>query len=165
MEQQVLDWRHSGLAQRFIAREVAEGFSLVGCEVHFNHYGDRGVVDVLLRKDVGGRWLWWVCELKPILLDVGEAVRQVHRAKTYLRQSRSDLFGEGDRLEFLLVLEAGEHNWDVFRRHVDLFRDVRVLFFHDDKELERRFRNFQEIREAIEVARRSPVAQRMRSSR
>ncbi len=150
---QIVDWKHSGLAQSFIERQALEGFGLAGCEVHYNHYGDRGVVDVLLKRSVSGRSLWWVCELKPFLQDIGEAVRQVHRAQTYLRKSRSDLFGEEDELKFGLVLLASDHNWLAYRKHCDLFRNFQVLFHHEDARTERRIRNFQEIFEAMQAVR------------
>ncbi len=158
LESAVFDERHAGLMQSFVAASLREGFEFVGCEAPYNHYGDRGVVDVVLRKrrPGGGGGVWHVCELKPVLTDVGETIRQVHRAREFFQKARPDLFeGEiGPEVRFLLVLEASEHNLAVVRNHADLFAGMEVVFHHEDLALRDRCQSVFEIHSAILWARR-----------
>ena len=155
-QDQVLDSRHADFTQSFINASLQRGFSLVGCEIHYNHYGDRGVVDVILnrRGSEEGQMDWEICELKPRLSNIGEAIRQVRRAQRYFRESRKDLFEEDlqHKLAFLLVLEATDHNLKQYRNHPGLFQGIEVRFHHEDPNQCRQIESLKAIHEAVREA-------------
>ena len=164
----IYDRRHAAFMESFITASIARGFRLHGCEVPYNHYGNRGVVDVLLRKATPANdgFEWHVCELKPVLADIGEAIRQVQKSAQYFRESRRDLFSSArsHSFRFPLVLEASAHNFQLWREHSHLFRDIEVLFHHEDPHTLSQIENLREIEEAIHLARQSapdppPVSQ------
>lgn len=161
LESAIYDGKHAALMQSFISVSLREGFEFVGCEVPYNHYGDRGVVDVVLRKRKArrGGGVWQVCELKPVLADVGETIRQVHRAREYFQKARPDLFTGGmeEEVHFLLVLEASEHNLTVLRNHADLFTGMEVVFHHENHALRDRCQSTFEIHSAILEAKRGSI--------
>jgi hypothetical protein len=131
------DHKHASFTQSFIAKKQREGFRLVGCEVMFNYFGDRGVIDVVLRKDYPSerRAIWVLCEIKPDLHDIGEAIRQVRRAEQYFCRARPDLRVKDweNEYEFVLVLEASKQNLlEVLDLHRDLFKGVEVMYHHED---------------------------------
>ncbi|MBI1390792.1 MAG: hypothetical protein GC154_20375 [bacterium] len=130
-----------------------EGYRLDACEVMFNHYGDRGVVDVALRKEDPVKRLmeWLICEMKPWLADVGEAIRQVRRAQEYFCLSRPDFARKGwvNQYRFLLVLEANDQNAAQVQQYRDLFHGMEIAWHHQDEALRRRILYRIEIDDAV----------------
>ncbi len=131
------DHQHAAFTQNFIEAMKKQQYSLVGCEIMYNHYGDRGVIDVVLRKDYVDqkRSTWLICEMKPRLYDIGETIRQVHRAEEYFCRARPDMKMQGweNEYRFILVLEADKQNLhQVQCQHRDLFAGIDVMYHHSD---------------------------------
>ena len=153
------DHRHASFTQSFIDRMRKNRFRLVGCEILFNHFGDRGVIDVVLRRDNSQERsaTWLVCEMKPQLNDVGEAIRQVRRAQAYFCQARPDILVKEreNQYWFVLVLKAHEHNLQQLNQYHDLFGDIEILFHHEDPAEIQRIQNRHKIQQAVAVIQRN----------
>lgn len=148
-----IDQLHASLMQQFLEAMESE-YEVVEVEAPYNHYGFRGFVDVVLRsraKDPIPRWR--VCELKPELTDLGEAVRQVKKAQRYFCQARGDLLGREEyEIEFPLVLLATYENLHMCIHYFNVLRDIKVEFFSPDREMTRAIANRYEIFAAMEDA-------------
>jgi len=70
-----IDWRHAALVERVVAILVEEGWQ-THPEWSFNHFGDRGSVDVLAWHPAAGALL--VIEVKSDLRDVQETLRSLN---------------------------------------------------------------------------------------
>ena len=152
------DHRHALFTQSFIDRMRKNRFNHVGCEILFNHFGDRGVIDVVLRRDNPNERsaTWLMCEMKPKLYDVGEAIRQVRRAQAYFCQARPDICVKEreNQYRFVLVLEAKESNLQQLIQYHDLFGDIEILFHHEDPAEIQRIQNLHKIQQAVAVMQR-----------
>jgi hypothetical protein len=149
----VYDHRHASFTKSFISQKKSQGYQLVGCEVLYNHYGDRGVVDVVMSKHVSDtkEVEWLICEMKPQLVDIGETVRQVKRAQEYFCKARSDMVVKDcvNRYRFLLVLEANDHNLMQALKYREIFQGIEVLYHHEDLVVKNRIMAVSEIENAV----------------
>ena len=148
------DHQHAAFTQSFIEVMKKRQYSLVGCEIMYNHYGDRGVIDVVLRKDSADqkRSTWLICEMKPRLYDIGEAIRQVHRAEEYFLRARPDMKIQDweNEYRFVLVLEADKQNlYQVESLHRNLFAGIDVMYHHRDSHQVDTIERMREIMNAI----------------
>lgn len=151
--QHVHDHRHATFTKSFISQKKSEGYQLAGCEVLYNHYGDRGVIDVVMRKQISGtkEVEWMICEMKPQLYDIGDTVRQVKRAQEYFCKARSDMIMKDcmNRYRFLLVLEANDHNLMQVQKYRDLFQGIELMYHHDTAAIRNKFLVASEIENAV----------------
>lgn len=123
----------------------------------FNHFGDRGVVDAILRRNFAGerKATWLVCEIKPQLFDIGETIRQVRRAQEYFCKARPDMRVDGweNEYRYLLVVEANRENAiQVVDTHRDLFAGIEVAYHHEDQRNLALIRNMEEILREVVAA-------------
>jgi len=130
--------------QAYIKTMQEKGHELVGVEVPYNYYGHHGFIDVLLRKKIPDRDEWIVSELKSHLDDIGEALRQVHRAKMYFFPAT----GRGTPTDavFDLVVEARVENERIWRENKVLLSQVPIRWLTVEAE-----REAQEVLARIEV--------------
>ena len=149
----IKDYKHATLMKKFITDQQNDGFQFIGCEVFYNYFGARGVVDVLLRKDDGGTKTstWLVCELKPALYDIGETIRQVRRAKEYFCKARPEYTNVGwtNIYKFVLILEASAYNYEQVKEFRELFSDIEIQHYHSDKSRLKQINNMVEIDRTI----------------
>ena len=145
------DRAHAILMEQYI-EAMRPRFEKVGVEVPYEHYGNRGFIDVVLKRSGDdGREHWKVCELKPRLTDLGETIRQVKQAQRYFELARRDLFKTGDcTVEFPLVILATDDNLRTYMKFRRLLDETEVEFFHPDREALRAIRIKLEISLAME---------------
>lgn len=108
----------------------------VYCEVPFNVYGQRGIVDVVALAKLSPtneQWRGAACELKPNIVNFGETLRQVRKAETYfqLPPQMSSRY-QTPILQFPLLVGANEHNFDLAQRYRALLRGVDLHFFDNE---------------------------------
>lgn len=108
-------------------------------ESPFNYYGERGFVDLaqleitnaIMPNGERTRWQLTLWEMKTKLEDVGQTLRQIHKAKKYFLKARKSINGIKipidiylqSRLVFLDTLE----NWRVFNENIELFVEPTLL--------------------------------------
>lgn len=124
----VHDARHATLMQAYIKDMQAKGYTLVGVEVPYNYYGQRGFIDVVLRRTTPQGEEWLVSEIKSTLLDIGEAIRQVNRAREYFLMGSTCLAPTNARVTYNLVLRAVDSNVRLWRMHQTLLDGVPVVW-------------------------------------
>jgi hypothetical protein len=130
--EKVYDKEHAEFMNSFIAEYKMRGWGEEH-EVPYNWYGQRGWIDALLHK--GDVLL--VCELKPRLGNVGEAIRQVKQAReAFLKACPS--YASFNDIHYPLVLKATEENLGTCREYLNLIKDLEVIFWSGDKELQER---------------------------
>jgi len=101
-----------------------DSFELAGIRVPYNYHSPRGFIDVVLRKKTPDCEEWIVSELKSHLDDIGEALRQVHRAKTCFSPGTGRC-APPDTV-FDLVVEAHVENERAWRNNIPLFSQVPI---------------------------------------
>lgn len=110
---------------------------------------------VLKKNDTSTRTCYWkLCELKPLLLDIGETIRQINRAKQYFFKDRKELLDSAfsNIIKYPLVLEASQFNLSVCLKYLELLDNVEIEFFSLDTNLARQIMSsFQIQREIIKV--------------
>jgi len=116
---------------------MSDSFEVIGIERSWGFYGHRGTLDVALKSKalVDGKRLWLLCELKPKLLDVGQAVRQVKKVEAYFfrdEDQRKLLSDEPCEIVCPLVLLANERNLLCCVKYCHLLSEVDIIFFHKD---------------------------------
>jgi len=134
--QRQIDKAHATMMQDYIAAmvNVSGNFDLVGVEMPYSYYGNRGILDVVLKskEPLRGRRQWLVAELKPELLDVGRAVRQVTKARKYSfkdEEMKRLLGDEAYDLTHVLVMLATEENLQRAMDYCHLLRNIHIMFF------------------------------------
>ncbi len=129
-----VDVAHASFMEEFI-RAMSVTFDVVGVEMPWAWFGHRGILDVALRSKelVRGERHWLLCELKPDLIDVGEALRQVKKVQQYFMQDQKKLVGdEAHAVTCPLVLLASESNLAKCMRYYHLLKGVHIMFFNAD---------------------------------
>jgi len=116
---------------------MSPNFHVVGVEMPWSYYGHRGILDLALRSRalVGGKRQWVLCEMKPELLDVGEAIRQVKKVRQYFLRDedrKGMLEGEASEVTCPLVLLASEFNLVRCMKYYRVLRDIDIVFFSKD---------------------------------
>ena len=146
------DQAHVALVRAFVKWLRAKAGVLTVCEVPYNFYGERGVVDVLalVRPSLGEPWSGVACELKPSIHDLGATMRQVKKAERYFRLP-SDLVSFGQAaLRFPLILEANGDNFTTASCYAEVLDGIEVHFFSQGEGLRNPF-------ERAWLAKASPV--------
>lgn len=102
-------------------------------EVPFNHYGERGFIDLLAKRIVPLRdstrkivdidIFYDLCELKTHIDDLGETIRQVKRAKEFFPLTRGLL--KSHCFAWLVLLETHENRCCVTENE-ELFKVARI---------------------------------------
>lgn len=127
-------------------------FQLLGLEIPFSHYGERGFCDAwLAQRDFSKKTQYWVtAEIKPEIVDIGETVRQVNRMKLYFYKDKKSLLdGWNNQLLFPLIVEASESNFRTFMEYEDYFRNIDLIFFDKTTGLKNEFNQRLEIHKSI----------------
>lgn len=125
------DAAHAALVQAFVRWLRSKPWVWTNCEVPYNFYGERGVIDVLalMRPTPAAPWYGIACELKPELLNLNETMRQVTKAQNYFQLPSSiSAFGR-PILRFPLVLQATEHNYVTVTQYADVLDGIEIHFF------------------------------------
>ncbi len=125
------DKKHRDMLNEFIKEKIEQGYKFVGSEIIYSYYGKEGSIDVILKNKEGNRL--FVCELKPKLVDLGKAIRQVKRAKEFFVNARPE-FSKFKEIDYLLVLKATRENLEMCTEYINLIRGIDVLFWHINKE-------------------------------
>lgn len=106
-------------------------------EVHYNHYGDRGVVDVVIVKQPkedqsdfhsGDRCRWdtvTLLEIKAHMEDVGETLRQFKRMRKYFFEDHSEF--EPCTKTYELVVYPSPTNLFLVENHRNSFKSLMSL--------------------------------------
>ena len=115
----LMDARHAALQNRFAQMLQGWGWE-VRAEVSFNHYGDRGRIDVLgwhaTTRTVG------VTEIKPRLGDAQETLGRLDIKARIARTVAGDLGWAPTRIVPMLVLDEGATQRRHVAEHAALFR-------------------------------------------
>ena len=147
----LLDEKHARMQSEYIRVRETEGYTLHGTEVPYS-YG-KGFVDVVMFRQTGeGKPdSWLVSELKPALHDLGEAIRQVTRAKMLFFGSNAKLLDtrRTHDLHFPLAIWANENNWRQCANYARLLTGIELEFFHVDRQIATAVWNKYEIQKAI----------------
>ena len=127
------DIAHAEMMNSFVSWLGKKKDVKIYCEVPYNHYGDRGVVDVLAMMLNGQHWQGVGCELKPRFFDLGETIRQVHRAQLYFQTPDTMTAYGKPILRFPLILKATDENLNTAMHYQGILNNVPVYFFDDKK--------------------------------
>ena len=159
MQDGLLDRKHAILMREYIENCEQNNFEIVSCETPYNHYGERGFIDLILRKSNNHSKIcyWKLCEFKPMLFDLGETIRQIHRSKEYFFKDQKKLLNQGfsNIIEFPLSLEANKTNLSVCLKYLELLRDINIEFFSTDTKLAQQITTEFEIQKEIIKIQRS----------
>ena len=134
---QLDDETHAAMAQAFVKWLRRHQAVATFCEVPYNFYGERGVVDVvaLLQPAPAVPWRGIACELKPVIYDLGATIRQVKKAERYFQLPPALSALGSPILRFPLILEANERNYLTALHYADVLDGVEVHFFSADTAL------------------------------
>jgi transcriptional regulator with XRE-family HTH domain len=109
------DWRHAALVEAVVAYLKAEGWEVVP-EWSFNHFGDRGSVDVLAWHPTARALL--IVEVKSDIRDVQEALRALDvKRRAVPRLARAENRWDAVSLGVLLVLDDARTERNRIDRH------------------------------------------------
>jgi len=155
----LLDEKHALLMHQYIQTSQQDNFKLFSCEEPYNLYGERGFIDlILIKHDKNNKTCCWkICELKPTLLDLGETIRQINRAKQYFFKARTDLLNTSfsNIMEYPLILEANKANLSLCLKYLDLLKDIDIEFFSSDIKLAQQITSEFQIQKEISNIQRS----------
>lgn len=154
------DKKHALFMQQYIQTSRKNKFEVVCCEAPYCHYGQKGYVDLVLKKyDRPNRLcLWKLCELKPLLLDIGQTIRQINRTREYFFKDKKELLDSAfsNEIKYPLVVEANPHNLSVCLQYLSLLKNIHIEFFSADSNLAQQISNkFQIHKEIIKVQNRT----------
>ena len=130
-----MDHAHADLMEDFIRHAEGKGYDLLGVEIPWSHYGNRGVLDAAFRSKrlVNGKRVLILAEFKSTLADIGRSVRQVQLVKSYFLNgvdcSEYLIDGEACIIECPLIVKATEENLSLVLKYQHLLRDIDILFF------------------------------------
>lgn len=150
-----IDWAHATLMEAYVAKAKQEGYELLGVEIPWSYYGNRGVLDAALRSRelVDGKRVVVLAEFKTQILDVGRCIRQVQLVRKYfMRGAESGAFFKKDEQSEIrcpLIVMATVENVKQAVKYHHLFRDIDIIFFHEDESVATRMREQYEIRLAF----------------
>ncbi len=111
----------------------------VKTEYPFNHYGDRGFIDVIAwrhdKKKSNLNKTIYIFEAKPILLDIGKTLRQIHSYDKYISSHIDYLFGSNfgkKRVVSILALNNNVDNWKIVNKYQPVFAvsNIKIIAFY-----------------------------------
>jgi len=163
VETRQVDGKHAHLMEAYITKAVRNGCDLIGVEIPWSHYGNRGVLDAALwssKGKVGGRVLV-LAEFKSELIDVGGCIRQVELVRKYfLKGAQMPEFedlGESCEVRYPVILLATMVNARQAVKYHHLLRDMELYFFHEDDKVRQDIMNKYEIMLAIQRVKDTPM--------
>ncbi len=126
----ILDKEHADMA-RGIAKEFKKRGYKTRVEMPYDYYDERGFVDVVAWNNDE----LLACELKPLLINISETLKQVNQTRDSFLQSHPNL-AQSLKVRYPLVLRATTDNLNVCEAYLDLLKDADIIFWHEDKEIE-----------------------------
>ena len=93
-------------------------------EKPYNHYGSRGFIDILFTF---GPYTTSICEVKPVLNNLGEALRQLRRAHEAILNNAIKDYPINDHIYLRLVTEFSEENVKIIRNSYPILKNVKEL--------------------------------------
>ena len=122
------DKRHRELMTRYIEyteRSYKEHFTDIIFEIEkpYNHYGSRGFIDILFSIGLTTS----ICEVKPVLYNIGEALRQLRRAHNVILDKAITDFKINDIIYLRLVTNFSEENIEIIRNSYSILKNVKGL--------------------------------------
>ena len=129
-QNKIRDEKHATIVQDFVKRFMTKKWTVVGYEIPYNYFGNRGFIDVLLKKQFQRESQFIVAEIKTEIVDVGATLRQIEKSRQFLLKARPDIFKKtkNDKISFPLVLPAADKNIISFARHWMLLQQVKTIF-------------------------------------
>lgn len=123
------DKRHRELMTKYIehTEQISkENFSDMRFEIEkpYNHYGSRGFIDILFTF---GNYTTSICEVKPVLNNLGEALRQLRRAHEAILNNAIKDYQINDHIYLRLVTEFSEENVKIIRNSYPILKNVKEL--------------------------------------
>ena len=123
--------RHTAMSER-VARDLQTTGWEIRPEVSFNHFGERGVVDLVARHQVRGTVL--LVELKTELVDVGDLLATMDRRRRLGRVIANACGWAGSDISTWVVLRESRSN----RRRLSASAvTLRAAFPHDGRAMRR----------------------------
>ena len=124
---EISDRVHRELMSKYV--EYCEKYNLgelhVEIEKPYNHYGQRGFIDIFsVNRNAGS---YNVCEVKPSLENLGEAIRQLKKVESALESGMTlDYDIAGLRGFYRLVTLFNEHNYSIISDSYVLLKNVKI---------------------------------------
>ena len=123
------DKRHRELMTKYIehTEQISkENFPDMRFEIEkpYNHYGSRGFIDILFTF---GNYTTSICEVKPVLNNLGEALRQLRRAHEAILNNAIKDYPINDHIYLRLVTEFSEENVKIIRNSYPILKNVKEL--------------------------------------
>ncbi len=121
------DKKHRELMTKFI--EYIEKIPLknknllMEIEKPYNYYGSRGFIDVLFSGGVSTS----ICEVKPVIYNLGEAIRQLRRAHDAIKNNAITDFQINDLIYLRLVTNFNEENIAIIRDSYSILKNIKGL--------------------------------------
>jgi len=121
------DKKHRELMTRFI-EYTEKTFNndkklFMEIEKPYNYYGSRGFIDVLFSFGVSTS----ICEVKPVIYNLGEAIRQLRRAHDAIMNNAITDFQINDLIYLRLVTNFNEENIAIIRNSYSILKNVKEL--------------------------------------
>jgi hypothetical protein len=121
------DKRHRELMTKYIEYiekdfKFAKGF-LIEIEKPYNFYGSRGFIDVLFSIGVSTS----ICEVKPVIFNLGEAIRQLRKAQDAIRNNAITDFQINNLIYLRLVTHLNEQNITTLKDSYPILKNIKNL--------------------------------------
>ena len=148
------DGAHASMLEAYIRAKTAEGYRLLGTEVPYQRGKGYGYVDVVMKRQAGGgsqTTQLLVAELKTVILNLGQAIRQVNAAKQAFLASHSDLITSNRpvTVDYPLVVWASQSNVRCLTEFAHVLADTTVEVFHQDQPTAKSMAGRLEIQRAV----------------
>jgi len=120
------DRKHRELMTKYIEyieQSNKEYFPDIKFEIEkpYNYYGSRGFIDVLFSA---GERTTSICEVKPVLYNLGEALRQLRRAHDAILNNVITDFKINDIIYLRLVTNFNEENIEIIENSYPILKNV-----------------------------------------
>ena len=144
----VTDEKHRNLLNKYIKHTESlmiygsEKNTSIEVEYPYNYYGDRGFIDVLVIRNLGDILnSIRICEVKPDLDNLGEAIRQLRKAKNALLKIGIPRIYINDFKIFLdLVTILNEKNYNILKTSYNILSHLPerfgVMFLYGEETIE-----------------------------
>ncbi len=87
-------------------------------EKHYNFYGSRGFIDILFNRSQ----LTSICEVKPVLTNLGEAIRQLNRAQDAIKKNAITDFTIHNIVQLRLITTLSKVNIDILTKSYPIIK-------------------------------------------
>ena len=92
-------------------------------EKPYNFYGSRGFIDVLFTTGMTTS----ICEIKPVLFNLGEAIRQLRRASDAISKGAITDYQINEMKYLRLVTKFSEENVEIIRKAYPILKNINGL--------------------------------------